>query len=258
MALGIIETLLKKQNKGDRKDYTNLKLAVTPCHVACIMDGNGRWAKAKGLPRAAGHREGMERVKDIVRMSSDIGIQVLTLYAFSTENWKRPKNEVGLLMNLLVEYLRSELDELHKENVKLLTLGDISRLPESALAEVVAAKEKTKNNTGMILNIALNYGSRLEISEAAKKIAEEVKAGELRIEDIDESTISEHLYTAGQPDPDLVIRTSGEERISNFLLYQIAYAEFIFVKESWPDFTFERYREALLIYQNRHRRFGGL
>ncbi len=256
--MGFVETFLRKKNKGDRQVYADLKLAVTPVHVACIMDGNGRWAKAKGLPRAAGHREGMERVKDIVRMSSDIGIQVLTLYAFSTENWKRPKSEVGVLMNLLVEYLRSELDELHKENVKLFTLGDISRLPEMALKEVEAAKEKTKNNTGMILNIALNYGSRLEITQAVQKIASQVKNGKIKAEDISETTVSDYLYTAGQPDPDLVIRTSGEERISNFLLYQIAYAEFIFVKEAWPDFTFDRYRDALMIYQNRHRRFGGL
>ena len=256
--MGLIKKILKKKNTDQNRDFSDLDLSAIPSHVACIMDGNGRWAKAKGRPRAAGHREGMERVKDIVRYSSDIGVKVLTLYAFSTENWKRPKTEVGVLMGLLVEYLRSEIEELHKENVRLLTLGDISRLPDSALNEVVSAKEKTQNNTGMILNIALNYGSRLEITSAAKKLAEEVKAGTLAVEDIDEAAISDRLYTSGQPDPDLVIRTSGEQRISNFLLYQIAYSEFIFVEESWPDFNCDRYKEALLIYQKRQRRFGGL
>ncbi|MEX1307987.1 MAG: isoprenyl transferase [Eubacteriales bacterium] len=253
-----MQKLLQKKNRKQNRDFSDLDLSKMPAHVACIMDGNGRWAKLKGLPRAAGHREGMERVKDIVRYSSDIGVKVLTLYAFSTENWKRPKTEVGVLMGLLVEYLRSEIEELHKENVRLLTLGDISRLPETAMKEVAAAKEKTKNNTGMILNIALNYGSRLEITQAVRKLAEEVKADTLKLEDINESAIAEHLYTAGQPDPDLVIRTSGEQRISNFLLFQIAYAEIVFIEENWPDFDCDQYKKALLIYQNRKRRFGGL
>ncbi len=256
--MSLLQKLLKKKNQNISRDFSDIDLSSIPKHVACIMDGNGRWAKEKGRPRAAGHREGMERVKDIVRMSSDIGVKVLTLYAFSTENWKRPKNEVGVLMGLLVEYLRSEIEELHQENVRLMTLGDISRLPETALKEVAAAKEKTKSNTGMVLNIALNYGSRLEITQAAKKLAEEVKQGTLKSEDIDETAISDRLYTAGQPDPDLVIRTSGEQRISNFLLYQIAYAEIVFVKEYWPDFVCDRYKEALMVYQKRQRRFGGL
>jgi undecaprenyl diphosphate synthase len=256
--LTLLQRLFNKKRNITRQNASDFEPSTLPRHVACIMDGNGRWAKEKGKPRAAGHREGMERVKDIVRFSSDIGIEVLTLYAFSTENWKRPKAEVGFLMNLLVEYLRAELDELHKEKVKLLTLGDISRLPEAALKEIVVAKEKTKDNTGMILNIALNYGSRLEIAMAAKELAAEVKEGKISLSDIDEQAISDRLYTNGQPDPDLVIRTSGEQRISNFLLYQVAYAEFVFVDGYWPDFNNYKYREALEIYQSRKRRFGGL
>ncbi len=256
--LSLIKRLLVRKTTNLNTDISELDQSAMPVHVACIMDGNGRWAKAKGLPRSAGHREGVERVKDIVRMSSDVGIRYLTLYAFSTENWKRPKSEVSVLMNLLIEYLRAEIEELHRNNVILRTIGDISRLPEMARKEIAASKEKTKNNTGMTLNIALNYGSRAEIISGVKRIAMEAKNGVLNPDDIDEQTISDHLYTKGQPDPDLVIRTSGESRISNFLLYQIAYAELMFLDIYWPDLTCPEYKKALIEYQNRNRRFGGL
>jgi len=256
--LSIIKKIFFNRKNTEQVDLTDLDFDAVPKHVACIMDGNGRWAKEKGLIRSAGHREGVERVKDIVRMSSDIGIKVLTLYAFSTENWKRPKAEVGVLMNLLIEYLRAEIKELHKNNVKLLTIGDISRLPEKAIDEIMASKKKTENNTGMQLNIALNYGSRVEIVNAVKNIASKVKMGSVEIADIDEVMISNHLDTSTQPDPDLVIRTSGENRVSNFLLYQIAYSEFVFLDLYWPDLTCEEYKKALVIYQNRQRRYGGI
>ena len=256
--MSILKRLLGRKSVPNKTDISDLDASAMPVHVACIMDGNGRWAKAKGLPRSAGHREGVERVKDIVRMSSDVGIQYLTLYAFSTENWKRPKSEVGVLMNLLIEYLRAEIEELHRNNVVLRTIGDISRLPEKARKEIEASKEKTEHNTGMTLNIALNYGSRAEIVTGVRQIAESAQNNEISISDIDETTISDNLYTVGQPDPDLVIRTSGETRISNFLLYQIAYAELMFLDIYWPDLTCSEYKKALIEYQNRNRRFGGL
>lgn len=239
-------------------DLTELDLNKLPVHVAIIMDGNGRWAKKRFLPRAAGHRAGMYKVKTIIRMSSDIGIKHLTLYAFSTENWKRPKEEVGALMSLLIEFLQKELDEMHERGVVFRTIGDISKLPQAVIDVLENAKQKTRNNTGLTLNIALNYGSRIEIANATKQIAAEVKAGTLAIEDITQDTISGHLETAGQPDPDFMIRTSGEERLSNYLLYQLAYAEFYFTPVYWPDFDEREYEIALLEYQNRQRRYGGL
>ena len=256
--MSIVKKIFFNKKKNEQMDLTDIDLNSMPLHVACIMDGNGRWAKEKGLLRSSGHREGVERVKDIVRLSSDIGIKILTLYAFSTENWKRPKAEVGLLMNLLIEYLRAEINELHKNNVKLLTIGDVSKLPKQVIDQIDESKKMTKNNTGMILNIALNYGSRAEITSAVKKIASDAVKNKISIKNIDEKTISSYLDTAGQHDPDLLIRTSGEQRISNFLLYQIAYSEFIFLDIFWPDFTCEEYKKALLIYQNRQRRFGGI
>ena len=222
------------------------------------MDGNGRWAKKRMMPRAAGHRAGMYTVKTIIRMSSDIGIKHLTLYAFSTENWKRPKEEVGALMGLLIEFLQKELDEMHERGVVFRTIGDTSRLPQAVRDVLENAKQKTKDNTGLVLNIALNYGSRTEIRDAVRRIASEVTAGNLAIEEITEQVISDHLETAGQPDPDFMIRTSGEERLSNYLLYQLAYAEFYFTPVFWPDFDEREYEIALLEYQNRQRRYGGL
>ncbi|MEG1752852.1 MAG: polyprenyl diphosphate synthase, partial [Christensenella sp.] len=189
---------------------------------------------------------------------SDIGIRYLTLYAFSTENWKRPKEEVGALMGLLIEYLQRELDEMHERNVVFNTIGDITKLPQAVIDVLENAKHKTKDNTGMTLNIALNYGSRVEITAAVKKIAADVKNGVLAAEDITEQTISDNLETAGQPDPDFMIRTSGEERLSNYLLYQLAYAEFYFTPVYWPDFDEQEYEKALLEYQNRQRRYGGI
>ncbi|MEG0593631.1 MAG: isoprenyl transferase [Christensenella sp.] len=245
-------------SKKRSAELKELDLDKLPAHVAIIMDGNGRWAKKRALPRVAGHRAGMSKVKTIIRMSSDIGIKYLTLYAFSTENWKRPKEEVGALMGLLIEYLQRELDEMHERNVVFNTIGDITKLPQAVIDVLENAKHKTKDNTGMTLNIALNYGSRVEITAAVKKIAADVKNGVLAAEDITEQTISDNLETAGQPDPDFMIRTSGEERLSNYLLYQLAYAEFYFTPVYWPDFDEQEYEKALLEYQNRQRRYGGI
>ena len=234
--------------------YSSVDKERLPRHVAVIMDGNGRWAKSRGLPRGAGHRAGVERVRTIIRMSSDIGIKYLTLYAFSTENWKRPKDEVGTLMKLLLEYLRQELAELHEKNVRILTLGDISMLPKEVVGEIERAKQTTKDNTGLTVNMALNYGSRQEIVSAFKKAIDMNIKGE----DVDEQLISSFLYTAEQPDPDLMIRTSGEKRISNFLLYQLAYAELYFADVHWPDFDEAEYAKALADFASRDRRFGAV
>ncbi len=243
-----------------KKNITEEELDINslPTHVAIIMDGNGRWAKKRLLPRAAGHRAGMLNVKTIIRMSSDIGIKNLTLYAFSTENWKRPKEEVGALMNLLIEFLTKELNELHERNVVFRTIGTLFMLPQAVRDVIDEAVNKTKDNTGLVLNIALSYGSRAEIVNAVKAIATDVTKGSLKIEDIDEKTISDNLETAGQPDPDFMIRTSGEKRLSNYLLYQLAYAEFYFTPVYWPDFDEKEYTKALKVYADRTRRFGGL
>ncbi len=246
LMFGKRKSISQIQNLADSKNL--------PKHVAVIMDGNGRWAKAKGLPRSAGHRAGVERVRTIIRMSSDIGIRYLTLYAFSTENWKRPADEVGVLMKLLVEYLAKELAELHEKNVRIKTLGDISALPESVAAEITRAVQTTLSNTGLTVNMAINYGGRQEIISAIKAAVREAKAQKC----IDESYVSSLLSTAGQPDPDLLVRTSGEQRISNFLLYQLAYAELYFTQTLWPDFDEHQYAKALDCYANRHRRYGGL
>ncbi len=236
----------------------NLDLNNLPNHVAIIMDGNGRWAKKRMLPRSLGHRAGMERVKTIIRHTSDIGIKYLTLYAFSTENWKRPTDEIGALMGLLVEYLKKELEEMHQKNVIFNTIGDISKLPKEVIAELENAKAKTKSNTGLTVNIALNYGSKTEIVHSVKEIAKKVQAGELEVSAITEETISDNLFTAYQIDPDFMIRTSGEHRLSNFMLYQLAYAEFYFTQTLWPDFDNKEYEKALMEFQQRKRRYGGL
>lgn len=241
-----------------KAELRELDLNNLPVHVAIIMDGNGRWAKKRLLPRAAGHRAGMYKVKTIIRMSSDIGIKHLTLYAFSTENWKRPDDEVGALMGLLIEFLTKELAEMHERNVIFRTIGDTSKLPKAVQDVIQDAIRTTRDNTGMTLNIALNYGSRVELVEAVKQISLQVKDGSLTTEDISEQTISDHLDTAGQPDPDYMIRTSGELRLSNYLLYQLAYAELYFTDVYWPDFDEVEYENALIEYQNRQRRYGGL
>ena len=227
-----------------------------PKHVAIIMDGNGRWAKAKKLSRSAGHRAGVDRLRGIIRVSSDLGITSLTLYAFSTENWKRPSDEVGTLMALLIEYFTKEIDELFSNNVRIRIIGAYEEFAPTVRNVIERAMKRTENNTGLNLNIALNYGSRAEILRAANLAMRQALA-EGKSE-ITADMLEQNLYTAGQPEVDLVIRTSGEHRFSNFLLYQISYAEFVFPEEYWPDFSDEAYLEALRVYQSRSRRFGGL
>lgn len=229
-----------------------------PKHIAIIMDGNGRWAKKRALPRNFGHQEGMERVIEVVESASEIGIKHLTLYAFSTENWKRPVTEINGLMNILVLYIRQELEKLHKNNIKLNILGDISKLPDKPRKEVEKAVDKTKNNTKMTLNIALNYGGRDEIVNGIKEYLKDLELGNISLYDLNTESFSNYLYTRNQPDPDLLIRPSGELRLSNFLLYQIAYAEFWFSDVLWPDFHKKDLYLAIIDYQNRNRRFGGI
>ncbi|MFO7294573.1 MAG: isoprenyl transferase [Clostridia bacterium] len=237
-----------------------VKSKPLPQHVAIIMDGNGRWATKRGLPRVAGHRQGVEALREVIKTSDELGIKYLTLYAFSTENWKRPATEVDALMSLLVEYLRKEIQELNSNNVKISVLGHVEAFPPIAQREIANAVEITKNNTGLNVNIALNYGGRAEIVRAAKAIARDVLDKKISLDDIDERLFSRYLYTAGIPDPDLLIRTSGEFRLSNFLLYQIAYTELVFTDSDvlWPDFDKRAYLEAIMEYQRRQRRYGGL
>ena len=227
-----------------------------PAHIAIIMDGNGRWAQARQLPRLEGHREGVNRVLEISRACRELGVRTLTLYAFSTENWKRPTDEVDGLMLLLQQFLRSHQQELVDTGTRMRAIGDISRLPASVREEIELTQEKTKNLDQHSLNIALSYGGRAEILRAARSLAAEVQTGQLKLDEIDEQKLSDRLYTAGQPDPDLLIRTSGEQRISNFLLWQLAYAEMMFVPVAWPQFTRERLVECLQQYGQRERRFG--
>jgi len=227
-----------------------------PKHLAIIMDGNGRWAKQKGLLRTLGHESGTKSVKVTVETCAKIGIENLTLYAFSTENWNRPKLEVDTLMKLLVGSLRKELKTLQENNIRLNSIGNLSKMPKSILKELNEVIEKTKNNTRMTLTLALSYGSREELLNVVKNISNKVKNNIISIDAIDESIINEHLYTHNLPDVDLLIRTSGEHRISNFLLWQIAYAELFFTDVLWPDFTEEHLYEAIISYQKRERRFG--
>lgn len=235
-----------------------IKQRPMPQHIAIIMDGNGRWAKGKGMPRLAGHRVGVQALKSIIIAIDELEIQYLTVYAFSTENWKRPIDEVNGLMELMVEFIDKEIDYLHEKGVRVNPIGDISRLTGKTYDKIVFAQEKTKNNTHIVLNVALNYGGRQEIIRATKAICEEVVQNRLRVEDIDETVFSNYLYTKGQPDPDLLIRPSGELRISNFLLWQIAYSEFWITNILWPDFSKEHLWQAIWEFQNRDRRYGGL
>ena len=228
-----------------------------PRHVAIIMDGNGRWAKKHRLNVSRGHRQGTETLREIIRHTDDLGIEALSLYAFSTENWNRPAEEVAALMQLILDFFASEIDELDEKNVRILILGDKSALPEQQRAVLQEAEERTGKNTGLRLNIAINYGGRAELVKAAKEIAVMVRNGTIQAEDITEEILADHLYTRGQPDVDLLIRTSGEMRLSNFLLYQNAYAEFVFPETLWPDFTVEDYDKALSVFGKRERRFGG-
>ncbi|UTR13096.1 isoprenyl transferase [Evansella sp. LMS18] len=229
-----------------------------PGHVAIIMDGNGRWAKKRGLPRVAGHREGMNVIRRIVRQADKLGIHTLTLYAFSTENWKRPKTEVDFLMGLPERFLNKELPELMERNVIVKHTGSKDVLPPSTIRAVENAVEKTKDNKGLILNFALNYGSRSEIIEAVKNMYKSLEEKELSIDDISEDMLEENLMTAELRDPDLLIRTSGEVRLSNFMLWQLAYSELWFTDTLWPDFTEEDFNSAIRAYQMRARRYGGV
>lgn len=229
-----------------------------PAHIAIIMDGNGRWAKQRSLPRIAGHRAGMKTVKEIVKAADEIGVDILTLYAFSTENWKRPRDEVDFLMKLPQEFLSTELEELIERNVCIRMVGSKDELPSYTRDALDRAEERTKNNTGLKLNFALNYGGRNEIVRAIAEISQRVKDGQLLPEEIDESLFAQYLYTSEFPDPDLLIRTSGEIRLSNFMLWQMAYTELWFTDVLWPDFTKEHFYQAIADYQGRARRYGAV
>ena len=236
------------------KDKINLE--KLPNHIAVIMDGNGRWAKTQGKPRVFGHKNGVTSVREVTEAAAELGINYLTLYAFSTENWSRPSFEVNALMTLLVETVKSELKTLNKNNIRLQAIGDLSKLPPKTHKTLLEGIEQTKNNTRMTLVLALNYSSRWEIVEAAKKIASDVQQGHINIEEIDADLFSSNLTTKNIPDPELMIRTSGEHRISNYLLWQAAYAEFYFTPVLWPDFRKEDFYMAILDFQGRERRFG--
>jgi len=229
-----------------------------PRHVAIIMDGNGRWAQRRGLPRTLGHRAGVEALRGVVKAAPELGIKILTCYAFSTENWKRPKDEVDTLMNLLLEYCRLEAENLHRNGVRINAIGRIHELPPAQREEIARAVALTRNNDRLILNLAVNYGGQAELVDAFRKLAAEVKAGRLEPEAIDAEVIRRNLYTADLPDPDLIIRTAGEMRLSNFLLWQSAYAEIWVTDVCWPDFTREHLEQALRDYARRERRFGAL
>lgn len=231
---------------------------TAPKHVAIIMDGNGRWAKERGLIRSMGHEKGGNQVRDILRAAFDLGIGQLTLYAFSSENWKRPKQEVMFLHNLLVKFLKSETEQLNKDNVHFKTIGDLSKFPDRVQKAIENSKRTLENNDGITLCLALNYGSRQEIVNAAIGIAKQYQDNPKGVESLDENGFAQHLETAGMDDVDLLIRTAGEQRLSNFLLWQVSYAEFYFTDVYWPDFTPDHLKQALVNYQDRERRFGGL
>lgn len=257
----MINKLLKRNTEtviGDLERLAQVRDGIIPSHIAIIMDGNGRWAKKRSLPRVAGHHEGMKTVRKITRLANELGVDVLTLYAFSTENWKRPKMEVDFLMRLPEEFLSTFLPELVSENVKVEMMGDHTNLPAHTLKAISKAKEATKDNTGLVLNFALNYGSRAEIVDSVKELAAQVAAGALAPEDITEDMITSGLMTKSLPEPDLLIRTSGEVRLSNFMLWQLAYTEFWFTETLWPDFNEDSLIAAIDNYQKRNRRFGGL
>lgn len=237
---------------------TSIDSRRLPDHVAIIMDGNGRWAKKKGLSRILGHQQGADAVREIVTLSREIGIRWLTLYAFSEENWKRPAHEVQALMKLLNRFLKNELEEMQENGIRLKTIGRTSRLPKRTREILLDAIEKTSSNRRMTLTLALSYGSRQEILDAVVKIVERVQRGEITVNEISEQVISDALYTSGMPDPDLLIRTSGEYRISNFLLWQISYSEIYITPTLWPDFGKNEYLTAIRDYQKRDRRFGGI
>ena len=243
----------QNESKAPVVSAKELDREFLPRHVAIIMDGNGRWAQKRGMPRTFGHKAGVEALREIIKYSDELGIEALTIYAFSAENWKRSAEEVGALMRLLLQYFTSEIDELNEKNVRIRILGDIDGMPKG-----LEKQQDAHGNTGLQLNIALNYGGQQEIIRAAQKLAEHVANGDMKPEDIDRKAFESELYTAGLPDVDFLIRTSGEMRLSNFLLYQLAYAEFYQTDTLWPDFDRHAYDEALLAYAKRNRRFGGV
>lgn len=248
--------LFKKSNniiKSNEIDMNNI-----PQHIAIIMDGNGRWAKQRKLPRTMGHKAGVETIRKVLKEADKLGVRYLTIYAFSTENWKRPKDEVSALMKLLAEYLNTEVRALHSNNVILKMSGDMTKVPNECSEGLRNALELTKDNTGITLNIAFNYGGRDEILRAAKAFAVDVKDGKVEAEELTEAYFENYLFTKGMPDPDLIIRPSGEQRISNFLLWQCAYSEFWYSNICWPDFTEEHLNQAIYDFQNRDRRYGGV
>lgn len=241
----------------DKKVQQALKLrGGIPKHIAIIMDGNGRWAKERGMPRLAGHYEGVNSVRDVVEACGQLGVRYLTLYAFSTENWKRPKEEVSLLMRLLLKAIRDETDRLHQNNVRLTAIGEISALPQEVQDELFDAISKTKDNTGLNLILALSYSGRCDIVNAVQKVLADARQGKIKVDHIDEKSLERYLSTSSITDPDLLIRTSGEFRISNFLLWQLAYTELVIVEQYWPDFRRDQLYAALREYQKRERRFG--
>ena len=249
---------LIKRNKTKINQNDDLDIHNLPEHIAIIMDGNGRWAKKRKMPRIKGHYEGMQTIKKVTREASHLGIKYLTLYAFSTENWSRPESEVNYIMNLPVNFLKTFLPELIEKNVKIETIGFLDAVPQSTIEAINHAKEKTKNNTGLKLVFAINYGGRAELVQSMKSIYDELQRNGQNSDDIDELMISKHLMTHPDPDPDLLIRTSGEQRLSNFLIWQASYSEFIFNEKLWPDFDGEELKQCIKIYQSRQRRFGGL
>ena len=249
--LDMFRTKKEEQLKKIELDMSNI-----PNHIAIIMDGNGRWAKERKLPRSMGHKAGVETIRRILKEATRLGVKNLTLYAFSTENWGRPKDEVSALMKLLVTYLRKELDECHKNGVRMNVFGDMTQLPNECQEALNDALERTKNNSRINLNFALNYGGRDEILRAIKLISSDIKNNIIKEEDINSELVESYLYTKGIPDPDLIIRPSGEQRLSNFLLWQCAYSEFWYSDINWPDFMEKDLRQAIFDYQNRDRRFG--
>lgn len=243
---------------GRKKKKAEIDFDRLPVHIGVIMDGNGRWAKRRGLPRSAGHQAGADTLKKIVTECNKIGIKYITVYAFSTENWKRPKEEVDFLMNLLMSYLLDAERTLAGENVRIRAIGSRAELSEEMQAQIIKTEEFTSKNTGIVMNIALNYGSREELITATKNICEKVKSGEVSADEIDADMISAELYTGGQPDPDLIIRTSNEQRLSNFMMWQSSYSELYFTKTLWPDFSINDLYDAIIEYQSRDRRYGGV
>ena len=241
----------KKQEEGQAPLHL-------PVHIGIIMDGNGRWAQKRFFPRSAGHRAGAQNFRTITRYCSKIGIRYLTVYAFSTENWNRPSDEVGALLRLFKEYLEEALRDFMDENIRVRFIGDVSAFPAELRTLIQEVEEASACKTGMVLNLAMNYGGRAEITRAAKRVAQEVASGNLGLEDLTEERFAQYLYTGGQPDPDLIIRPSGEERLSNFLLWQSAYAEFVYFDILWPDFKTSDLDRAIEIYSSRQRRFGGV